>query len=369
MLQPVLQKSKSWARPGLDVGIAALATAVPKHRVGQDAAAARARTVFPHLAHLDTAFLNTGIDTRYSCVPVGWYYEDHGWKDRQETFRRHALDLLEETARQAINDAGLDLADISVLVTQTSTGVAVPTLDAMLMNRMAFPAAVERLPLFGLGCAGGVATLARAAQLAQFHADGHVLMLTVELCGLCFRLADRSPRMFIASALFADGAAGLVLRSANGRRAKAAGRLTAPVRILALGEHFWPGSEHIMGWSIENDGFGIVLSIHLPPFLQDNLLPAAEAFLHAHGVSMNDLDGFIFHPGGRRVMEAVESALGLKGDELRHSKSVLRDYGNMSSATVLFVLQRTLQEGAKGLHLMAAFGPGFTASFALVELS
>jgi alkylresorcinol/alkylpyrone synthase len=206
-----------------------------------------------------------------------------------------------------------------------------------------------------------VAGLARAARLAHAKDGAHVLFLTVDLCSLCLRVNDPSPVMFVSTALFGDGAAGLLLRNTrNGSR--------AGPRILASGEWCWRNTEHIMGWDIKDDGFGIVLSPELPSLAKQALAPALRDFLSRNGFSLADFNGFLFHPGGRKVLETIEDVLGLTRDQLRHSGEVLRRYGNMSSATVLFVLERALQAGARGPHLLLALGPGFSVYFVAAEL-
>jgi alkylresorcinol/alkylpyrone synthase len=206
-----------------------------------------------------------------------------------------------------------------------------------------------------------VAGLARAARLAHAKDGALVLFLTVDLCSLCLRVNDPSPAMFVSTALFGDGAAGLLLH--NTRHGSRAGP-----RVLASGEWCWSGTEHIMGWDIKDDGFGIVLSPELPSLMKKALAPALDHFLARNGLSLADLNGFLFHPGGRKLLETMEEVLGLTRIQLRHSWEVLRRYGNMSSATVLFVLEHAIQNGASGPHLLAAFGPGFSAYFAVVEL-
>jgi alkylresorcinol/alkylpyrone synthase len=350
----------------LDVEIASIATANPPHRVDQREAWERARVVFPHLVRMEALYNNTGIDTRYSCVPAEWCERPHSWEERTETYQRHALELLEKVAVAAVAEAGLRLTDVDFLVLNTITGLAIPSLDAKLMNRLAFRANVERLPIFGLGCGGGVAGLARAARLAQACPGATVLFLTVDLCSLCARPNDPSVAMFVAAALFGDGAAAVVLRSGA---AQAGDRRTAlPARIVAAGEHCWRNTEHIMGWDVKGDGFGVVLSPQLPGLMHQELRPALDAFLQHHGLALESFDGFLLHPGGRRILETAESALGIDRARLAHSWAVLREYGNMSSVTAMFVLQRALRAGDRGRHLLAAFGPGFSAYFAALEL-
>jgi alkylresorcinol/alkylpyrone synthase len=347
---------------GFDVEVLSLATANPSFRLTQAEAAARAKTLYPHLKRLWPLYENTGIELRYNCEPIEWYLSPHSWEERTASFHRHALDLLEQVTIEATAAAGVTLGAIDMIVTNTVTGLSIPSLDAKLVNRLKLAPTVERLPMFGLGCGAGVAGLARAARLAQANDDGaHVLFLTVDLCSLCMRTNDPSPAMFVSSALFGDGAAGILLHNIR------SGARAGP-RILASGEWCWRGTEHIMGWDIKDDGFGIVLSPELPALMSEALAPALQNFLDRNGFRFSDFNGFLFHPGGRKLLETMEQALGLTRNQLDHSWAVLRDYGNMSSATVLFVLERALKAGARGPHLLAAFGPGFSAYFAVVDL-
>jgi alkylresorcinol/alkylpyrone synthase len=356
----------SHVRSRLDVEILSVATANPPHRVDQGEAVARVRSVFPHLARLEPLYANTGIETRYSCEPYEWCQHPHGWVERTRTFQGHAVALLEEVAAKAVGEAGLHLRDIDMLVLNTVTGLAVPSLDAMLMNRLPFANTVERLPMFGLGCGAGVAGLARAARLAHGAPGANVLFLTVDLCSLCARPNDPSVAMFVCAALFGDGAAGVVLRAREGRGASE--KAPAAPRLFAVGEHFWHDTGHIMGWDIKEDGFGVVLSPELPGLLRTHLRPALDGFLYRNGLALEDFRGFLLHPGSSKLLEVAEDTLGVGRDRLAHSWSVLRDYGNMSSATALFVLRRALDAGAKGRHLLAAFGPGFSAYFLGADL-
>jgi alkylresorcinol/alkylpyrone synthase len=346
---------------GFDVEILSLATANPPFRLSQTEAAIRAKELFPRLTRLWPLYDNTGIDVRYNCEPIEWYLKPHSWQERTAAFHKHALDLLERVTVETTAGAGIELGAIDMIVTNTITGLAIPSLDAMLLNRLRLAPTIERLPIFGLGCGGGVAGLARATRLAQTAEGAHVLFLTVDLCSLCLRPNDASPAMFVSSALFGDGAAGVLLRNTK------MGSSGGP-RILAVGEWSWRHTEHIMGWDIKDDGFGIVLSAELPALMERELGPALQGFLDRNGFRLSDFNGFLFHPGGRRLLETMEGALGLTRDQFQHSWDVLRDYGNMSSATALFVLDRAMQAGAQGLHLLAAFGPGFSAYFVAVEL-
>lgn len=360
-LGPILHES---TRSLADVRVAALATAVPRYKFGQDEAMERVRRVVPGFAHMTGVFASSGIETRYSSVPLDWYDTRRGWRESNAVYVENALDLLEQAAGKALAGAALTPRDIDAIVLVSSTGLAVPSLDALLCNRMGFSPNVERTPIFGLGCAGGTAGVARASQIARARPGANVLLLVVELGGLNVHYDPESAAMFVATALFGDGAAAVVLNAPDAAK----GGAGALLRVGPSGEHLWRASTSIMGWEIMDDGWAVVLSGTLPQFVEEHLRPATLDFLRQNSLTRADIDGYVMHPGGPKVMAAVETALGLPSNALSHARSVLRDYGNMSAPTVLFVLERTLQAGARGRHLMAALGPGFTASFAILEL-
>jgi alkylresorcinol/alkylpyrone synthase len=362
MLETLKPKAReTTVRAGFDVEILSVATANPSYSLDQPEAAQRAKALFPHLRALWKLYDNTGIDRRYNCEPIDWYLREHSWEERTASFQKHAVDLLADVALRATAEAGIALTAVDILVTNTITGLSIPSLDAKLCNRLKLSPRVERLPIFGLGCGGGVAGLARATRLAHATEGAHVLFLTVDLCSLCLRVNDPSPAMFVSTALFGDGAAGVLLRNT------ADGTGAGP-QIRAIGEWCWPDTEHIMGWDIKDDGFGIVLSAELPSLMREALAPALRDFLDRNNLQLSDFNGFLFHPGGRKLIETVQEVLGLEHDDFRHSWEVLRQFGNMSSATALFVLNRAMKARARGLHLLAAFGPGFSAYFAAVDL-
>ncbi|MGA8819731.1 MAG: type III polyketide synthase [Xanthobacteraceae bacterium] len=355
-------QSRTEAASGFDVEILSVATANPPFVLSQAEASKRSKEVYPRLNAMWPVYDNAGIEQRFNCEPLDWYLQPRTWQERTASFQKHALDLFEEITVNATASAGIALSSIDILVTNSVTGLAIPSLDAKLFNRLRLKPSIERLPIFGLGCGGGVGGLARATRLAQATKNAHVLFLTVDLCSLCLRINDPSPAMFVSGALFGDGAAAVLLRNTAG------GDCGRGPRIMAIGEWCWPDTEHIMGWNIENDGFGVVLSPQLPELMSSALAPALNDFLDRHGYRLSDFNGFLFHPGGRKLIETMQEALGLDRSHFDHSWEVLRRYGNMSSATVLFVLERALQAGARGLHLLAAFGPGFSAYFAVVDL-
>ena len=353
------------------VQIIGLATASPAVTVQQHEARDAAGRLFARhparFARLAGAFDNAGIDTRQVCEPHDWYLASRGWQDRNDTFLRHAVDLLEQAAGQALDGAGLRADQIDAIVTICSTGIATPSLDALLMQRLAFRPDTQRLPVFGLGCAGGTLGLGRAAALARAQPGTRVLLLVVELCSLTLRQGDTRKANIIATALFGDGAAAAILTA--GVQGDAEGMTTQrPAAVRGWGEHLWPDTLDIMGWSVEDDGLGVIFSRDIPALVRERMRPAAETFLARHGLGLADLAGVICHPGGAKVIAALEDTFDLSTGTLDTERAVLRDHGNMSAATVMFVLQRRLRDAAPGRYLVSALGPGFTGAFALLDL-
>ena len=306
------------------------------------------------LERLLPVFGNAGIETRYSCVPLEWYEDSHGWAEKNRLYLENAPTLMETAALDCLGAAGLDVADVDAIVSVSSSGIATPSLDALLAERLGMRRDLQRLPIFGLGCAGGVLGLARAAAMARASPGSKVLLVVVELCGLTFRRADQSNGNLVATALFGDGAAAALV-STDG---------VGPA-LVSWGEHTWPGSLQVMGWRVEDDGLGVQFSRQIPAIIRDRFRPALDDFLGRQGLSLADIDHFLCHPGGAKVMDALERVFGLPRGGLGHSRDVLREYGNMSAVTVMFVLEKALE--LHGRSLLSVLGPGFSAGFMIVE--
>ncbi len=340
----------------------ALATAVPPFVLRQDEVMAQARLLFQargeEIERLLPVYDNAGIETRYSCVPLDWYRAPGGWKDKNALFVGHAVELLRRAAHDCLARAGVPAERVDTIVAVSTSGIATPSLEARLMEELPFRRDVERLPIFGLGCAGGVLGLARAAAMARAAPGSLVLFLVVELCGLTFRNSDVSKSNIIATALFGDGAAAALVTCE---------RDAAGPEIAGWGEYTWPNTLEVMGWRVEEDGFGVLFSRDIPAIVRARYGKAVDAFLARQGLGRKDLAGTLCHPGGAKVLDAMEEAFGLAPGTMTHARAVLRDYGNMSGATVLFVLERALQGGLRGRHLMSSLGPGFSAGFLLLE--
>lgn len=335
----------------------ALRSAVPRHVLDQRDVTRRAERLFADRGDVERllpVFANTGIATRYSCVPIDWYETEHGWAERNRLYVENASDLIEGVARRLLDDAGLAPGDIDAVVVASTTGLATPSLDALLIERMGLSPTVRRLPIFGLGCAGGVIGLARAADLATAMPGTRVLFVVVELCALTFRRNDLSKSNFVAAALFGDGAAGAILSTEGDGPA-----------LVASGEYTWPHSLDVMGWDVENDGLKAVFAQSIPALVSEDFRRVLNGFLARNAVRAGSIDDFACHPGGARVLDALEDALELERGGLEASRAVLRDFGNMSSATVLFVLERMTLPGRR--ILLTALGPGFTAAFQLLD--
>ncbi|MGA9089441.1 MAG: type III polyketide synthase [Bradyrhizobium sp.] len=333
-----------------------LATSVPPHTFLQKDVLVAAWDVFgsrfPDFERFSSIFTNTGIVKRHGVKPFEWYLEPRGWPERTEAFLAGAEALFIDVAGKALADAGLDAADVDTVVTVCSTGIATPSLDARVHRRMGFRSDVSRVPVFGLGCAGGISGLSIASRLAQARPGTNVLLVTIELCSLALRLDELTKANIIAVSLFGDGAAAIVLRAGDG----------GETRIEHSGEHLWPDTLDVMGWSVDPEGFGVILRRTIPEFVTTQLKPALAQILARMQLSLADIDKFICHPGGAKVINAIESALALDQGTLEHERQVIADYGNMSSPTVLFSLERARANGLPARSLLTALGPGFTAS-------
>ena len=337
-----------------------IATAVPEHILHQAAVAAGAHQIFSRdfgdFTRMTPVYANAEIDTRHSCVPIEWYYEPHSFTDRNRLYLDNAVQLLAVAAERALTRGKLTFEDIDGIVVASSSGIATPSLDALLMERLQLRRDIQRLPVFGLGCAGGVIGLARTAQLAQGAPDKRYLFLVVELCGLNFRFRDRSKSNVIATALFGDGAAAAIVSC----------RETGPA-IASWAEHTWPASLGVMGWDVTDDGLKVIFSRDIPALVRNDMREVIDAFLGGQNLALANIDGFICHPGGAKVLEALEDVFELQRGGLKHSRAILRRFGNMSAATVMFVLDAALAEMTRGRYLMSSLGPGFTSAVLLLD--
>ncbi|WP_294232887.1 type III polyketide synthase [uncultured Sphingomonas sp.] len=343
------------------VAILSLATCTPPHRISQDQALATARELigdrFSDFDRLAPVFANAGIAERQLAKPLDWYRSPRSFEERSAAYLDVALDLFVTAARGALDEAGLRAEDVDAIVTISSTGIATPSLEARAMAHLAFRSDVRRVPVFGLGCAGGATGLGLASDLAQARPGTTVLVVTVELCSLALRTDHADKADLISTALFGDGAAACVLRAGAEGFA----------RIVGHGEKTWNDTLDIMGWRTEETGLAVVLNRAIPAFAAREMNQAMTEMLGALGFALSDIDRFICHPGGAKVLDALEQALALDHGALVEERAVLHDHGNMSAPTVLFVLDRYRRRGLPPRSVLNALGPGFTASSLVLE--
>jgi len=308
--------------------------------------------VYRDIDRLAPIFENVQVDNRNFCVPLEWFAEDHTFPEKNALYVENALELSEKSARRAMDKAGVEAGEIGAIFFFSTTGIATPSLDSKLIFRLGLSEHTRRIPIFGLGCAAGAATLARAAEYAQLYPDQKVLMVGAELSGLTFQRSDRSKANLISTSLFADGAAAVILGTGVGPE------------ILGSRSTTWPDTEDVMGWDLIETGLKVQLSKSVPTIVREKLRDDLEAACASYQLDFADLKHFILHPGGAKVLDAFEEVLDLPPGDLTFSRGTLRDHGNMSSVTVLFILERFLHSGEHSpgdLSVLSAMGPGFSA--------
>jgi alkylresorcinol/alkylpyrone synthase len=344
--------------------ILSVATATPPHRIPQPVAKDFARAMFADvykdIDRLLPIFDHSGVENRNFCVPVEWFYEDHSFSEKNDLYVESALDLSEKAARRALDKAGADPADVGAVFFVSTTGLAIPSIDSFLLRRLGLSEHTRRVPVVGLGCAAGASGLGLAAHYARASRPGElVLLVAVELCGLTFQKGDRSKANLVSTALFADGAAAVLI----GREAE--GEPTEGLELLGSYTTTWPGTEDIMGFDVGEHGLKVLLSRSVPSVVYERMPENLRLALDSVGLSLEDIRHPIIHPGGAKVLDAFEEVLGLEPGGLDISREVLREHGNMSSVTVLFILERFLagaDNTTAGEHgVLSAMGPGFSA--------
>ncbi len=338
------------------VSLKALATAVPGNTVLQSDAAEAATRIFEsrysEFRRLKAVFNTAGIHKRHMAQPIEWYLEPKNWPERGDAYLSSATSLFVETAQKVLDQTNLTPCDIDTIVTVSSTGIATPGLEARALNEMGFRRDVKRVPVFGLGCAGGTSGLALASRLAQAEPGTNVLIVIVELCSLSFRFDMLTKANIVATALFGDGAAAAILNADD----------NGEIVVEGGQEYTWPDTLNIMGWSVDDVGLGVIFDRAIPPFARENLAPAVDSMLEKLGLNRDEIKRFAFHPGGQKVVAAIESAMKLGQGSLNAEREILRNYGNMSAPTVFFVLEQLIATGLPERTLISALGPGFTSS-------
>ncbi len=352
--------------------LVSLATAVPPNVVRQKDARNLAAHLFADAIGPDhrliEVFEHAEIEKRHVCVPLEWFAADHGFAEKNDLYLEHAVGLASEVARGALARARLSPRDVDHLVFVSSTGLATPSVDARLANALGFRDDFRRTPIWGLGCAGGAAGLSRARDFALADPSARVLLVALELCSLTFQRNDLSKRNLVAASLFGDGAAAALV--AGSQVSGIEGDGCRPLELLASQSTLWKDTLDVMGWTVDGTGLHVVFSRDIPTIVHERVRPSLVAFLEACGLRLEDLHHLVAHPGGVKVLRAYAEALGLPPAAFRHAREVLRDYGNMSSPSCLFVLERfraANEIGPGESAVVAALGPGFSAEYVLLR--
>jgi alkylresorcinol/alkylpyrone synthase len=348
------------------MNIASAASALPKHHYPQSVLLAALQQFWgpkvdnPHF--MERLQAHIGVDGRYLALPMEQYAGLTRWGDANQHWIEIAQELGEQALGCALQRAGLLPTDLHALFFVSISGISSPSIDARLVNRMGLSKNLKRIPIFGLGCVGGAACIARAADYVRAFPNHVAAVLSVELCSLTFQQDDLSVANLISAGLFGDGAGAVIVAGAERG-------LPGPA-ILATRSVFYPGTEEVMGWDISEKGFRIVLSRDVPLVIEKHLGGDVDAFLRDHGLTRGEVNSWILHTGGPRVLEATEKALGLAAGTLDASWTCLRRTGNLSSASVLLVLEEVMQHRrpAPGTYsLLAAMGPGFCSELVLLR--
>jgi alkylresorcinol/alkylpyrone synthase len=346
--------------------IAGIASVLPEHVYSQQAITEALRQYWGEKLEspglLERLHSRAGVAQRHLAFPFERYRRFKTWGETNKAWFEVGEDLGARAIDAALGRAGLTRDDIDALYIVSVTGVASPSLDARLINRMNLRPDLKRTPIFGLGCVGGAVALTRAADYALAYPKQIAVLLSVEVCSLTMRKDDLSTVNLIATGLFADGAVAAVIAGGE--------RLSDGPEILSQRSVFYPGTEDIMGWDISEQGFAIVLSKKLPDLIKCHLGANVDSFLAENGLTRRDIGTWVIHPGGPKVLEAVETALGLRQCELRLSWETLERVGNLSSGSVLCVLEEVMTHHrpvAGTIGLIAAMGPGFCSELILIR--
>ncbi len=311
-------------------------------------------------------FDNALIDTRHFCFPTDWFATQHNVIERSHLFQEHATKLAASSIKDCLEKADADYDDFDHIMFISSTGITTPTIDAHLINELKLDTHIKRTPIWGLGCVAGAVGLSRAYDYTKAHPKRGVLVVAVEMCSLAFQKDDFSKSNIVALALFSDGGAcSLVVgddhRLANKSKINLKDSLTTT----------YYDSLDVMGWEVVDNGFKAIFSKDIPNIVRNNVKENVEDFTSKNGLSVSDLKHYVLHPGGAKVLDEYEQCLGLENGSIHYSRKVLKEHGNMSSPTVMYVLNEFLEDGQyeDGDHgMISALGPGFSSELLLFDV-
>lgn len=342
------------------------------HNTGQEFAKEFAKNMFsetiPGIEKKLEAFDNAKIKRRNFCVPVEFFARDYSFEEKNRLFQEISLEHSVNAIEDCLTNAGFTKEELTDIIYVNTTGLATPSMDAMIINKMRLNKNINRLPIWGLGCAGGVSGIGKAMMIAKANPGAVIMLICVELCTLTFRRNDLSKSNFIATSLFSDGICACLI--AGDEVIKRIPRQIKKNEIISSRSRLYYDSHDVMGWDFLNEGFKVVFSRDIPNIIHENVKQDIEDYLKLEGLGINDITNFIAHPGGAKVIQAYIDALALNPAMMTNTQEVLSSYGNMSSVSVLYVLNEFFRNGFKdGYGLMISLGPGFSSEMALLKIS
>ena len=341
--------------------IAAVSRAVPKYLFTQETAAEYAEKwlscsngCLPELSvpKVLQVYKNSGVDTRYGVSPVNELLLEKDLEYRNNLYSEYSKWLGESALRDVFRKCEITPAEVDFFITVSCTGFMIPALDAYLINKFPFRKDIKRLPVTQLGCAGGVASMMLAADHIKAYPGSTVLILSIELCTLSFQPGDKTADHIISTAIFGDGAAAMLITGKKG----------SGIHLMRAGSSFFRETLDFMGFDLKNSGFHIFLSPGIPRYIKHNLLSEVELLLSSMSLATGDIDAWLFHPGGMRILDAIKESLSIDDKKISYSKEILRRYGNLSSATIFFIIDEYINNpsaASDNYQVTGAVGPGF----------
>ncbi|GIO28415.1 type III polyketide synthase [Ornithinibacillus bavariensis] len=351
--------------------IRSVGTGIPKYEISQTRVKDLVQHIFSYservIERLLPVFDNAAIKHRQLVVPEEWFLSEHSFEERNRLYHQLAIQYSLEAMDHCLEQTTINYDEIDMLVFVSSTGVSTPSIDTFLMNKRPFRRNVERMPLWGLGCAGGAIGLSRVHNWLKANPEKTALLVNCEICSLTFQRGDHKKSNIIGTALFGDGISAVLLIGEKSKYREEQNKLLPMIKSYS--SYTKKDSTDVMGWGVVNSGFEVVFSKSIPALVETIWKDHMLSFMEVEQVEIEDIKGFIAHPGGKKVLDAMKQSLHIHPEKLKYSEKVLNDHGNMSSATVQYVLQRWLKEdmksGDKGI--VCALGPGFSSEIILVE--
>ncbi|MGI9534739.1 MAG: type III polyketide synthase [Thermodesulfobacteriota bacterium] len=336
----------------------------------QDVARDFANDLFSHkgeqIARMISVFDNALIESRHFCYPREWFSRDHNFVERSESFVENGLKLSVDALNSCLNNIGADYSDFDHMIYVSSTGISAPTIDALLINELQLNTHLKRTPIWGLGCVAGAVGLSRAIDYVEANPKSAIMLIALEICSLAFQKDDFSKSNIVAIALFSDGAAATLIAGKEHKLYN-----SSNINLIDSYSTTYYDSLDVMGWDVVETGLKAIFSKDIPTIVRNNVKENILEFIEQYDLSIANLKHFVLHPGGAKVLDEYEKALGLENGSIKHSRKVLKEHGNMSSPTVLYVLKEFMHsnEYNSGEYgLISALGPGFSSELILFQI-